>query len=64
MTDNDGVALFSIRHPKPPWYKRLWFFVFGPRIDTDLISAKMEAIEIEMNPGAPLRVTPAKEPLL
>ena len=48
MDQNDGVALTSIAHPRLPWHKRVWWFVwqrwFAPRLNED----SLETIEIEV----------------
>lgn len=45
---DDGVALHSSAHPRPPWHKRLWFWaqqLFGyPRLG----KASIEKVSIEI----------------
>lgn len=41
---NDGVALVSVSHPTPPWWKRVWFWLRRPSIDP----ASLETMEIEI----------------
>lgn len=44
---DDGVALTSTAHPRPVWYKRIWFWItnlFGSRVSKDSI----EKIEISV----------------
>lgn len=62
MTDDDGVALFSVAHPQPSFWRRVWFWLFGPR---DVRATALEPIELDEagansgSLGAELRSLPA-----
>lgn len=49
MTDNDGVALTRIAHPRSRfwWLTWVWFWFFPPKINP----AAIETIEIEIKPA-------------
>ncbi len=56
MTHDDGVALTSIAHPRPVWWKRPWYWLRCQwsyvRIGRSLITVK---IDIQKN-GGKLRI--------
>ena len=39
----DGVALQSASHPVPPWYRRVLFWFWRPRLSPDA----METVELD-----------------
>lgn len=47
-TEDDGVALVSIAHPRPPWYKTLLFWLRHPFGMNMLNKDSLEDIEIEV----------------
>ena len=48
--DDDGVALFSMAHPRPAWWKRLyWWF----RCLRGIRGATLEHAEIEVKTDRP-----------
>lgn len=49
----DGITLRSMKHPKGPFFRGLWFRLFPPKISED----SLEVIEVEiqdMKPRKPL----------
>lgn len=48
--NDDGISLFSVSHPRPPWWRRAWFYLWRPTTHESSITT----IEIELPEPATL----------